>query len=90
MIDRRDVRAAHIVKAEDHSTRDVALAISDETCTGTKALCRISLSCPANKCMEDLNLDGVWGCVTCSTPGGSPTDKKENSSPPDGKKKKTR
>ena len=65
-------------------------AIGDETCTGTKALCRISLSCPANKCMEDLNLDGVWGCVTCSTPGGSPTDKKENSSPTDGKKKKTR
>jgi phage terminase small subunit len=28
MIDRRDVRAAHIVKAEDHSTRDVALAIN--------------------------------------------------------------
>ncbi len=28
MIDRRDVRAAHIVKAEEHSTRDVALALA--------------------------------------------------------------
>ena len=28
MIDRRDVRAAHIVKAEEYSTRDVALAIN--------------------------------------------------------------
>ena len=28
MIDRRDTRSAHIVKAEDYSTRDVALAIN--------------------------------------------------------------
>lgn len=51
-------------------------AVSDETCEGSKDLCRVVLKCSGpNKCMQDTNLDGKWGCVACSNSGGSFTTK---------------
>ena len=47
-----------------------------KTCTGTKDLCRITLACTGTgKCMQDLNLDGTWECVSCTQPGGKLTSK---------------